>query len=269
MKKLLYSILVLSATLFLTACSTWVEKTTEESVWVEKTSQVAFDFTESLYDFGLIKQSDGKVKHTFTFRYNGDAPIEITGVPTSCACTSATIDPTVLQDGDEGTLTVTFNPNLHEEPVWKFFKTISLLTEPSIDPMPEIKIRATIDLDLGPDAYELQSNHDDEGEEEIVGYNSITPQQFTIMQKDKDFLLIDVHIPEQDHITGTDLIIPYDAIEKYEDQLPADKNAKIVVYCRSGGMSRAAAYILAEHGYTNVYDLVWGKIDYDGYITNL
>ena len=47
--------------------------------------------------------------------------------------------------------------------------------------------------------------------------------------------------------------------------LPKDKDAKIVLYCRSGGMSRAAAYELAEEGYTNVYDLVGGKNAYDLY----
>jgi hypothetical protein len=33
-------------------------------------------------------------------------------------------------------------------------------------------------------------------------------------------------------------------------------------------MSRAAAYLLAEKGYTNIYDLVWWKIWYDTYKNN-
>jgi heme/copper-type cytochrome/quinol oxidase subunit 2 len=40
------------------------------------------------------------------------------------------------------------------------------------------------------------------------------------------------------------------------------------LYCRSWSMSRAAAYILAEKWYTNVYDLVWWKIWYDLYKNN-
>jgi len=66
------------------------------------------------------------------------------------------------------------------------------------------------------------------------------------MVKDKNFFLVDTHIPEQEHILGTDAFIPYNEIENNIDSLPENKNAKIVVYCRSGSMSRAAAYTLAE-----------------------
>jgi len=226
-----------------------------------------FSFDETEYDFGVIKQSGGKVKHDFAFTYNGTETVTITGVPTSCACTSATIDKTTLGPGDDGVVTVTFNPNLHAEPEGKFFKSVSLITEPKVDEMPEVKIWAEIDLDLGPEAFELKSDHVDEegGEEEgLTSYTSITPEKLAKMLEDKDFTLIDVHIPEQDHIEGTDAFIPYTDID-HSSKLPKDKNAKIVLYCRSGGMSRAAAYTLAEEGYTNVYDLAGGKNAYDAY----
>ena len=174
-----------------------------------------------------------------------------------------------MQPGDTGILTVKFNPNLHAEPEGKFFKTLTLLTEPSIEEMPEVKIWVEIDLDLGPEAFELQSDHvDEEGEEEsgLTSYNSITPEELERMLKDKDFTLIDVHIPEQEHIAGTDELIPYTEVA-HSNKLPKDKDAKVVVYCRSGGMSRAAAYTLAEEGYTNVYDLAGGKNAYDAYLS--
>jgi len=66
------------------------------------------------------------------------------------------------------------------------------------------------------------------------------------MKKNKDFFLVDTHIPEQEHISQTDAFIPYNEIENKLSLLPEDKNAKIVVYCRSGSMSRAAAYTLVE-----------------------
>ncbi len=228
------------------------------------TEKTTFDFQEKSYDFGTIKQSGGKVSHTFSFTYNGEQPIQITGVPTSCACTSATIKPTNLKTGDTGVLTVEFNPNLHEEPDGRFFKTVSLLTDPPLDEIPEIKIWTEIDLDLGEEAFELQFHHDEDEEESHGGpqYQSITPEVFETMLQKKDFVLIDTHIPEQEHIAGTDAFIPYKTILNSPD-LPTDKNTKIVLYCRSGSMSRAAAYQLAEEGYTQVFDLVGGKNAFD------
>ena len=45
--------------------------------------------------------------------------------------------------------------------------------------------------------------------------------------------------------------------------LPADKDAKIVVYCRSDRMSRIAAEVWAEAGYTNLYNLAGGFVAWE------
>lgn len=226
-----------------------------------------FELTDDEFDFGVIKQSGGIVKHDFSFTYNGNESIEIVGLPTSCGCTSASIDKDKLSKGDRATITVLFDPNLHAEPDGRFFKTVSLVTEPALEDELELKIWAEMDLDLGEEAFKLQSDHDDEEEgHEEAGYTSITPSIFADMLESKDFTLIDVHIPEQNHIAGTDSFIPYNQIENNINQLPKDKSAKLVVYCRSGSMSRAASYQLAEMGYTDVYDLIGGKNAYDDYI---
>jgi len=121
-----------------------------------------FEFSEIEYDFGVIKQSAGMVTHDFTFTYNGEEPTTITGVPTSCSCTTAKANKTELKKGDTGIISVAFDPNLHEEPEEKFFKTITINTEPPISPQPEITIWVDIDLDLGPDAYTLKNHTDDQ-----------------------------------------------------------------------------------------------------------
>ena len=91
-------------------------------------------------------------------------------------------------------------------------------------------------------------------------YHSVSPEEFHRMMMNEDVFVIDVHIPEQKHIPGTDAWIPYNKIEDSEDLLPEDKSTKILVYCRSGFMSKIAASKLVEMGYKNVYDLDGGVI---------
>jgi rhodanese-related sulfurtransferase len=83
------------------------------------------------------------------------------------------------------------------------------------------------------------------------------PELNQILQTD-DILLVDVHSPEQRHIKGTDLYIPYNEIETYKDKFPKDKNTAIYLYCESGPMGNAAARSLYELGYQNLNNLEGG-----------
>lgn len=56
---------------------------------------------------------------------------------------------------------------------------------------------------------------------------------------------------DQGHLRGA-LLIPYDAISLHLDKLPAEKNADIRVYCRSGNRSGIAKTLLEQMGYTQV-----------------
>ena len=69
--------------------------------------------------------------------------------------------------------------------------------------------------------------------------------------------LINVHIPYEDHIEGTDAFIAFDSILDSPD-LPTDKTAPLALYCRSGNMSAQASATLADAGYTNIIDLDGG-----------
>jgi rhodanese-related sulfurtransferase len=78
-----------------------------------------------------------------------------------------------------------------------------------------------------------------------------------LMQK-QDIFLVDVHIPQQRHIKGTDLFIPFNEIKQYSDKLPKDKNTAIYLYCEGGPMGNAAARSLYELGYRNLTNLEGG-----------
>ena len=86
----------------------------------------------------------------------------------------------------------------------------------------------------------------------------ITATELNRIMQQEDIFLVDVHTPEQQHIKGTDLFIPYNEIEKYKDKFPTDKNTAIYLYCEGGPMGNAAARSLYELGYRNLFNLDGG-----------
>jgi rhodanese-related sulfurtransferase len=86
----------------------------------------------------------------------------------------------------------------------------------------------------------------------------ITAAELSQVMQHEDILLVDVHTPEQQHIKGTDLFIPFNEIEKHLDKLPKDKNTAIYLYCQGGPMGATAAKSLYESGYRNLYNLEGG-----------
>jgi len=94
-------------------------------------------------------------------------------------------------------------------------------------------------------------------------YKNISVDQFAEMLDQKDFTLINVHIPYQGEIARTDFQIPFNRIDRYKNQLPDDKNAKIVVYCMMGPMGRIAAEKLVGMGYSQVIHLQGGMMAWE------
>ena len=101
-------------------------------------------------------------------------------------------------------------------------------------------------------------------EQSRPAFQTIDSARLNKMLQRKDFLLVNVHVPYEGQIGGTDAFIPFDKIDQSLEKLPRDKNAKIVLYCRSGRMSEIAATRLSELGYTRVSHLSGGMIAWKG-----
>ncbi len=98
--------------------------------------------------------------------------------------------------------------------------------------------------------------------------NTIDAEKAMEMMASGDpYTLVDVRTQaefDEGHIEGA-LLLPNDQLETLAaEQLP-DKDAVILVYCRSGNRSAAASELLVELGYTNVYDF-GGIMDWPGEI---
>lgn len=96
-------------------------------------------------------------------------------------------------------------------------------------------------------------------------YTDIGPDELKSMLEEDDFTFVNVHIPFEGDIAGTDLSIPYDQITEPGNLalLPADKAAPIVLYCRSDRMSEIAAKALVQEGYTNLWNLDGGMVAWE------
>ena len=85
----------------------------------------------------------------------------------------------------------------------------------------------------------------------------ITPQNYVseYVQGAQNHLLVDVRTPEEfatGHIAGA-VNIPLQDIAARMSEIPKDTPA--IIYCRSGNRSAQAMQILANAGYTQIYDL--------------
>ena len=95
-------------------------------------------------------------------------------------------------------------------------------------------------------------------------YEQITAQEAkTIMDSETDYIIIDARTQEEfaeGHIENAILIPEYEIKDRAEKELP-DKDALILVYCRSGRRSKIASEELVRLGYTNVKEF-GGIIDW-------
>jgi rhodanese-related sulfurtransferase len=92
---------------------------------------------------------------------------------------------------------------------------------------------------------------------EAVAWKQADPDEFEKLIKADKGMLINVHVPDEGEIAGTDHHIPYDKIVG-DKRLPKDKKSQLLIYCRSGRMSTESGQALTDAGYTNVVELRGG-----------
>jgi rhodanese-related sulfurtransferase len=89
-------------------------------------------------------------------------------------------------------------------------------------------------------------------------YWTISVPELQAMMANQHPRLVNVHIPAEGDLPNTDVSIPFNQIADHLSELPADKNAGVVLYCKTGPMSVRAATTLVGLGYTKVYTLAGG-----------
>jgi phage shock protein E len=97
----------------------------------------------------------------------------------------------------------------------------------------------------------------DAGSSSGDGWSRIDAGTLEQRLKDPSTVLVNVHVPYEGEIPGTDAFIPYTEIAQRISDLPADPT-KLVIYCRSGNMSTEAAQELVAAGYQGFAELSGG-----------
>lgn len=91
---------------------------------------------------------------------------------------------------------------------------------------------------------------------ENAEYKKITAEEAKAMIDSDDVIILDVRTQEEydsGHIENA-ILLPVTEIADKSGDILTDKDAKILVYCRSGNRSASAAKNLIDMGYTDVYD---------------
>jgi len=122
-------------------------------------------FKETSWDFGKIRQND-VVFHEFVFVNEGNAPLVIERIATSCGCTAALASEDTIGPGKSGKVKVTFDSRGYSG---KIVKYIFVESNDADDPRRELVVSAEIEVPPQPridlDRYTLDLGLSLEGEE--------------------------------------------------------------------------------------------------------
>lgn len=122
-------------------------------------------------------------------------------------------------------------------------------------PEPSVNITAEISTPVTSDATPPQTKYT---------YIQISQDEAkSIIDSDTPHIILDVRTTQEydmGHIPGA-IVIPVEEITESAPSILTDKNALILVYCRSGNRSKVASEALANMGYSNIREF-GGIIDW-------
>jgi hypothetical protein len=95
------------------------------------------------FDFGTIPNTE-PVSQVFQVRNVGWGTLEITGVSTSCGCTTAEIGSRRLASGEVTDLTVTYDPQVHGGETGEFMRVVYVRSNDPDTPEASLTIRTTV-----------------------------------------------------------------------------------------------------------------------------
>lgn len=110
MKRIIY----LTLSLLLLSSSTILAQNTNSA-------KISAKITD--YDFGVIKETNGKVSYTFVIDNVGSKPLVITRVISACGCTTPEFSQEPVPEGKSTDIKVTYDPTGRPGP---FVKTIAI-----------------------------------------------------------------------------------------------------------------------------------------------
>lgn len=103
----------------------------------------------------------------------------------------------------------------------------------------------------------------DENTGESVTYSTVPVDEAKTMVDSGEYYILDVRTQEEydaGHIAGS-VLIPHTELSDRLDEVPTEM--PVLVYCKSGKRGDAASQILVDNGYSEVYNMQGGIIDWE------
>ncbi len=128
-------------------------------------SDITFQVKE--FDFGTIWDHKSMTAN-YPFTNTGTQPLVITRMKAGCGCTTPVADKTVIQPGEQGTITVTFDPKGKQR---KQDKKVTIYTNSPVNPETSVWIRSIVKPFIEVDNKFLSLEEMKIGEPESIEFN--------------------------------------------------------------------------------------------------